>query len=176
MATLVLLWGNSIKNKERIQEVNKHLLVFYNTTHIHFYHHRDTWANSMDIEYECKKLCEYLKTLTWSIILFCKSLWCLLALKAMVEQEIFIKQCVFIWFPLGFSELHSFPIEKYLKELTCPVLRIQHTNDPAWGYTTIVEKLCSLSPAFSWKEIPGDTHDYPEVEILKQIILDNNAR
>ena len=175
MATLVLLWGNSIKNKSRIQEVNKELLPFYDTTHIHFYRHRDIWEENMDIEYECDKLCKYVKSLQWSVILFCKSLWCLLWLKAMVEKEIFIKQSIFVWFPLGYTQLHWFPIESYLKELTSPVLRIQHTNDPAWWYTTIAEKLWSISPAFTCKEIPGNEHDYPEINILKQIILDNNA-
>ena len=175
MATLVLLWGNNIDNKQRIQEVNQELLPFYDTTHIHTYRHwNQEWWN-MDLEYECEQLCEYLKGIKGSIILFCKSLWCLIALKAMVEQEIFIKQSIFIWFPLGFTELHSFPIIQYLKELTCPVLWIQHTNDPAWWYTTITKKLWSLSPAFTWKEIPGDDHKYHEVKILKQIILDNNA-
>lgn len=174
MATLVLLWGNSIHNKDRIQEVNKELLPFYDTTHIHFYHHRDTWWN-MDFEYECEKLCEYLKTVKGSIILFCKSLWCLLGLKAIVEKEIFIKQSIFIGFPLGFTELHAFPIHQYLKELTSPVLRIQHTADPAWWYATITKELWSISPAFTCKELPGDTHDYPEIKTLKQIILNNNA-
>ena len=77
----------------------------------------------MDIEYECKQLYTYLKTVTWSII-----------------------------------------------------LRIQHTNDPAWGYTTIAEGVWRLSAAFICKEISGDTHDYPEVKILKQVILDTNAK
>ncbi len=49
----------------------------------------------------------------------------------MVEKEIFIKQSIFVGFPLGFTELHEFPIEDYLKELTSPVLWIQHTQDPA---------------------------------------------
>lgn len=174
MATLVLLGGNSIKNKEWIQEVNKELLPFYDTTHVHTYRHRDTGGN-MDMEHECERLCDYLKTITWSIILFCKSLWCLLALKAMVEKEIFIKQSIFVGFPLGYTELHAFPINKYLKELTSPVLRIQHTDDPAWWYRTIEQNIWSISPAFTCRELPGNTHDYPEIKALKQIILDNNA-
>lgn len=94
----------------------------------------------------------------------------------MVEQEIFIKQSIFVWFPLGYTQLHSFPIESYLKELTCPVLWIQKTNDPAWWYATILKDLWSLSPAFTCAEVPGNEHDYPEIHILKKIILDNNAR
>jgi len=176
MATLVLLWGNNIHNKSRIQEVNKELLPFYDTTHIHTYRHRNLWTWTMDMEYECEQLYTYLKDLKWSIILFCKSLWSLLALKTIVEKDIFIKQCIFVGFPLWYSQLHSFPLEKYLKELTCPVLWIQKTNDPAWGYATITKQLWSLSPAFTCKEIPGDDHDYPEITLLKQIILDNNAR
>ena len=129
----------------------------------------------MDIEYECEQLYEYLKGITWSIIIFCKSLWCLLALKLMVEKEIFIKQSIFVWFPLWYTELHTFPIEKYIKELTSPILWIQHTNDPAWWYTTIADKLWSISPAFTCKDIPGETHDYTEINILQKIILENNA-
>lgn len=127
------------------------------------------------MEYECEKLCEYLNTIKGSIILFCKSLWCLLWLKAIVEKEMFIKQSIFVGFPLWFTELHEFPIEEYLKELTSPVLWIQHTDDPAWWYTTTAEKLWSISPAFTCKDIPGKTHDYPEIHILQQIILENNA-
>jgi len=174
MATLVLLWGNSSKNKNRIQEVNKELLPFYDTTHIHFYRHRETWGN-MDLEYECTQLCEYLHTIKGSVILFCKSLWCLLALKAIVEKETFIKQSIFVGFPLGYCERTNFPIDEYLKELTSPVLWIQHTEDPAWWYATIKKQLWALSPAFTCKEIPGNTHDYTEIKVLKKIILDNNA-
>jgi len=100
MATLVLLWGNDIRNKQRIQEVDKELLPFYDTTHIHTYRHRNQEWGNMDLEYEYEQLCIYLKKLSWSIILFWKSLWCILALKAIVEKEIFIKQCIFVWFPL----------------------------------------------------------------------------
>ncbi len=175
MATLVLLWGNDIKNKQRIQEVDKELLPFYDTTHIHTYRH---WNQGWDInmEYEYEQLCSYLKKLSGSIILFGKSLWCILALKAIVEKEIFIKQCIFVWFPLGYCENTGFPLEKYLKELTCPVLWIQKTNDPAADYQVLYKKFWSLSPAFTFKEIPGDDHAYQEIKLLKQFILDNNAR
>lgn len=176
MSTLVLLWGNDKKNKLRIQEVDKELLPFYDTTHIHTYRHRNQEWGNIDLEYECEQLCEYLKTAKWSIILFGKSLWCILALKAMVEKEIFIKQCIFVWFPLGYCERTGFPLEKYLKELTCPVLRIQKTHDPAADYQILYKKLWSLSPAFTFKEIPWDDHAYQEIKPLKQIILDNNAR
>lgn len=176
MTTLVLLWGNSIHNKSRIQEINKELLPFYDITHIHYYQHWDnTWWN-MNIEDESKQLGEYLKTLSGSIILFCKSLWCILGLKTIIEQDICIKQCIFIWFPLGWTQLHIFPIKDYLKKLTCPVLWIQKTNDPAWWYYTIKKEIWLLSPAFTCKEIPGDDHEYKEIHIIKQIILDTNAR
>lgn len=93
----------------------------------------------------------------------------------MVEKDIFIKQSIFVGFPLRFIESHQFPIEQYLKELTSPVLWIQHTDDPAGWYATIAKNLWSISPAFTCKELPGNTHDYPEIQTLKQIILDNNA-
>ena len=176
MATLVLLWGNDIRNKQRIQEVDKELLPFYDTTHIHTYRHRNQEWGNMDLEYEYEQLCIYLKKLSWSIILFWKSLWCILALKAIVEKEIFIKQCIFVWFPLWYCVRNWFPLEKYLKELTCPVLRIQKTNDPAVDYQMLYKKFWSLSPAFTFKEIPWDDHAYQEIKILKQYILDNNAR
>jgi len=174
MATLVLLWGNDSKNKQRIQEVDKELLPFYDTTHMYTYRHRNEGGN-MDFEYECNQLCEYLKGVKWSIILFCKSFWCILALKAMVEKEVFIKQCVFVGFPLGYCKKTGFPLEKYLKELTSPVLWIQKTNDPAGWYATIAKSLISLSPAFTGKEVPWADHIYQEIKVLKQIILDNNA-
>ncbi|MFA6256508.1 MAG: alpha/beta family hydrolase [Candidatus Absconditabacterales bacterium] len=176
MATLVLLGGNTIHNKSWIQEVNQELLHFYDTTHVHNYRHWNQEGGTINLEYECEQLCKYLKTLSGSIILFCKSLGCILGLKAIVEQEIFIKQCIFVGFPLGYCERNGFSTEKYLKELTCPVLWIQKTNDPAGGYITIAEKLGSLSPAFTCKEISGDDHDYQEITLLKEIILDNNAR
>lgn len=176
MTTLVLVWGNSIKNQPRIEEVNSELLPFYDTTHIHYYQHwGDMWWN-MDVEYESEQLHEYLKILSGDIILFCKSLWCLLGLKVMVEQDICIKQYIFVWFPLTWTHLHTFPIEHYLKKLTCPVLWIQKTNDPAWWYDTIKKEIWSFSPAFICKEMPGDDHDYKEINLLKQIILDANAK
>lgn len=176
MTTLVLLWGNSSKNKARIQEIKKELFPFYDTTYIHYYRHWNENKWNMDIEYECEQLTNYLKTIWGSIILFCKSLWCILGLKTMVEQEICIKQCIFVWFPLWRTHLHTFDIEKYFKDITCPIVLIQKTNDPAWWYITIAERLWVLSPWYTCKEIPGNDHDYQEIATLKKIILDTNAR
>jgi len=176
MTTLILLWGNDIKNKTRIYEANKDLLPFYNTTHIQIYRHRNQETGNMDLDYETDQLCNYFKTITENGVLFCKSLGCILGLKAIVEQEIFIKQCIFIWFPLWYCERTGFPLEKYLKELTCPVLWIQKTDDPVWWYDAIRKKLWWLSPAFTCKEIAGNDHDYKEIKEIRQIILDNNAR
>ena len=94
----------------------------------------------------------------------------------MIESDVLIQQCIFVWFPINWTQLHTFPIEQYLKKLTCPTMWIQKTDDPAGKYTTIADKLWSISPAFTCKEIPGEDHEYNEVEILKQIILATNTR
>lgn len=174
MATLVLLWGNSPTNKEWIQEVNKELLPFYDTTHIHHYRHRTEWG-TINFGYECDKLYEQLKKIPWSIIILGKSFGCILALKVMVEKEIFIKQSIFLGFPLEYCKRTKFPLTEYLKELTSPVLRIHKTNDPAGKYTTITKECILLSPAFTGKELPGNDHNYKEIKTIKQIILDHNA-
>lgn len=176
MTTLVLLWGNHLHNKKWIQELNKELLPFYDTTYIHNYRHWDEKKENMEREYEYQQVSEYLKTISWSIILLCKSLWCMLWLRIMAEQNVYIKQAIFIWFPLAWTHMHTFSIEKYLKEITSPILWVQQTNDPAWWYTTIVDTVGSISPGFTCKEVPGNDHKYQEIKAIKQIILDNNAR
>jgi len=177
MTTLVLIWGNNRHNKSRIEEVHKELLPLYDSSHIHYHHHRneDIWWN-IDIEYESKELHSYLKTISGDIVLFCKSVWCIVAIKAMVEKDIHIKKCIFVWFPLWFTEFHKIPLTEYIQQLSCPILWIQQTNDPAWWYQTIKEKIWHLSLTFICKEMPGDDHDYKDINTIKQIILDTNTR
>jgi hypothetical protein len=177
MTTLVLIWGNNRHNKSRIQEVNKELLPVYNSSHIHYYRHRNEniWWN-IDIEYESEQLHTYLKTISGDILLFCKSVWCIVTIKAIVEKDIHIKKCIFVWFPLWFRQFHKIPLTEYIPQLTCPILWIQKTNDPAWWFTTIKEKIWSISPTSIYKEIPGDDHDYQEINLLKEIILNDNDR
>jgi len=123
----------------------------------------------MNIEKELKLVHQKTKDNT-DIVIFAKSLGTVLTMKLIVDQWYMPKKCIFVGIPLWYIYTQWFPIKEYVSKITCPIMIIQHTKDPAGSYQEIVKEINKMSNNFSLQEIPGNDHTYEEVEKLTEKI------
>lgn len=169
MSKLLLLWWNNAHNHLWIQEVDNVLFPFFDETYIHVYEHWLQWSWNMDLDKEMQHI---LSHIDWDTVIFAKSLWTILAIKTIVASWIVPRACIFVWLPLWYVHNQWFPLKKYLPLLACSVLCIQHTQDPVWSYEQLVDEINGIAWSLTCCDLPGNDHDYKEVDELKKIISD----
>jgi predicted alpha/beta-hydrolase family hydrolase len=123
----------------------------------------------MDIEKEMNLVYSKIKDQK-NLIIFAKSLGTVLAMKLMIDQWFLPKKCIFVWLPLWYIRNMWFPLKTYLSKIPCPVLFIQNKDDPAGSYLEVVREVGQISNDFSFVELPGNDHDYSDVEKLSEVI------
>lgn len=168
---LVLLPGNSISNREWIEEVKTALEPNFNTSQIIYYDHWRTGDELIDLDREVDKLVKITKGLD-NYIIFAKSAGCLLTLKGVYQGKINPEKCIFIGTPILWGPEHGFNGEKWLKEYKVPTLFIQKSNDPVITASDLHRLLNRLDiPNYQFQEISGDDHNYENIAQLKEFIL-----
>lgn len=153
---LILLGGNSSKNKSWVEEIAETLSDLFEDTHIQYYRHWEE-GGAMDMGFELRRLVDYASE-PEEYAVFAKSAGVMLALRAIQDGDFMPARCVFVGAPLGSSA------PEYLSEYAIPTLYIQQTNDPIKPFEkvkNVVENTRSEHQHFL--EIPGDNHHYTEL-------------
>lgn len=167
---LLLLSGNSISNKKWIEEVGQILNPLFDEIKIHYYKHWETGEEIIDLDSE-------LSTLTAEInewkdyMIFAKSAGCLLTLKGIYEKKIHPLKCVFVGAAIDWGKERQFLVGDWLKNYNTTTFFIQKTNDPVISFKNLKKILEDLDVKnYSLKEIPGNDHNYLDLEFLRQVI------
>lgn len=169
MSSLFLLGWNSIHNQSWIKKVEQQLKSFFDETTVHKYQHWLSWEGDMDIEKEMNLVYSKIKDQK-DLVIFAKSLWTIISMKIMIDKWFIPKKCIFVWLPLWYIKNMWFPLKSYLSKITCPILFIQNKEDPAGGYLEVVREVGQISNNFSFVELPGNDHNYDEIEKLLNMI------
>ena len=170
---LLLLPGNSPRNKEWIEAVRDALRDDFDKTAIQYYDHwKDEALGGIDINREIKKLPEIIKEFD-NYAVFAKSAGMLLALKAISEGVLSPQKCYFVGSAIHMGKRSGMNLEKLLGSLKMPVLFIQKEHDPAGSF----EELKALAEEsglsdYEMRKIPGETHHYGNVNRLRQYLLE----
>lgn len=149
--------------------MEEQLASLFDETTIHEYQHWLSWEGSMDIEKEINLVYSKIKDQK-DLVIFAKSLGTVLAMKLMIDQWFLPKKCIFVWLPLWYIKNMWFSLKTYLSKISCPVLFIQNKEDPAGSYLEVVGEVSQISNDFSFVELPGNDHDYSDVEKLSEIV------
>jgi len=169
MRNLVLLWWNSIRNQQWIKNVEEQLRPFFDTTYIDEYQHRKIGTWDMDMQKEIALLSSYIKNRQETVI-FAKSAWTILTIKTMTKIWKNPQKCIFVWLPLVNVKKNWFSINSYIQKISCPILFIQNKNDPMGSFQEIINEV-EWRPDFSFRELPGDDHQYDDVKALRDILI-----
>lgn len=167
---IVLLGGNSIKNKEWLIDMETAIQHFSNDTIRHNYSH---WENSnfsinLDTELDCLRV--MLQDFNEYTIL-AKSAGALLALKGIYEGKIYPSACVFLGTAVLWGKENGYEIEKWLKDYSTPTLFVQNSDDPAISPQDLLT-LLQKSSVINHKLIvsSGRGHEYLEYQQIAENI------
>ena len=170
MSKLILLaWNNKESNQDWISEVETKLSDFFDETSIQRYSHRQQDKSNMDLEYESKVFINNIDK-TGDYVIFAKSAWTILAMKNIFENWLNPKACIFVGVPMWMIFRNGMPYENWFKNINIPILFIQKTNDPTCNYKELVDLFYLFSDKFKFKEIPWNTHDYTDVDLLRKLV------
>lgn len=167
---LILLGGNSVKNKEWIEEVENYLKEDFDSTHVHYYKHWETGEALIDINYEVNSLANYLSNKE-DYVIFAKSAGCLVVVKGVYDGKISPSRCVFAGFPVAWAKENKFDLDNWLNEYSVKTSFVQNSHDPA----IFVEDLRNYLDEMNFSnykiiELEGDTHSYDDLEKPKEIV------
>ncbi len=174
---LYLLWGNSLSNKERTQELARALSFDFSEVNAWTYQHRVDTSKSIDTRYEAKKIYDSLPD-NRQIGIVAKSAGCLVALEAMKHFELRPDLVLFTGFPIRFAtETLGRDLTKTLKEISYdqPIHIVQQTKDPAGTPEEVTQcfsngSLQTIGHFYEW-----DSHYY-EVKAVQNIIQEINKK
>jgi len=169
---LVLLSGNSIENKEWIEEVDRVVSLGFNSTYVQYYDHWEKGGKMIDFDVEMEKLVDAVESLD-KYSIFAKSAGVLLALRGIAEKKINPAKCIFAGTAIYFGLRLKLDVKKWLKACTVPALFVQKELDPAISFKDLeVFVRTAGMKNYKMQEIPGHNHHYGDTGELKKFITE----
>ena len=162
---LILLGGQSLKNKAWIEEVRNELKAEFETE-ILYYDHWETGAENMDFEVEGKKLTEMCQG---ECMVLAKSAGSWLTLKLAAEGRTKPVKIILVGPAWDWARNNGFDPVALAKKVTVPVLVIDKTSDPSLAFADLQKEAGDL-PNFKLVEVPGDSHHYEDVVGLGKMV------
>lgn len=173
MRHLVVLPGNSLKNKAWGELVASHYGLQFDSVFIMEYDHWESGEANIDFTCEAGKLEAHITTLPVGveITLFAKSAGSLLALKV-IQQKMFIpKQAVFFGMPLDLAVDNLFKDSwSAVSELTIPTIVFHNEADPTTSYEFTKSILESQNPAVTLITTYESDHWYGDLKTYDKFI------
>lgn len=161
------LGGNSISNKERIEEIADRLKLMNQFSHVDFcsYNHRYQPDGNMDFEKEWEKLLSRIASSQEEYVIFCKSAGAVLFLSVVDKLKSLPQKVIMCGFPIGYAQMSWFEPSTILKEYSFPILLLQNENDHAGSFEQVA-RLLKWVNRWELVKLPGDSHWYaPEVVV-----------
>ena len=169
---LILLPGNNAGNESWIRQVRDSLQDKFDGSYLQGYDHWSSGKPVIDLDAELQKLASA-DVMKDSYAVFGKSAGVVLALKGISEGKIHPRKCIFVGTPVYWCKQNSFPLSDWLEGYSVPTLFVQKTRDPAATFEFLKGYLAKRNvQKHTMVEMPGDDHDYAEIDELKRIITE----
>lgn len=172
MNTLIILPGNSPKNKLWGEGIAKAFGGLFDDVYQQSYTHWETGEETIDFDHELEKLRSVIMSETRTDIqyyIFAKSFGSLLALMSVHRGFITPKQCVFFGMPFNLARDHDIFKGEWalLTTFKIPSLAFHNDNDYVARYVDTAETLMRM-PAIELVTTKGDDHGYFEFKTYKE--------
>jgi hypothetical protein len=166
---LLLLGGYSAHNQPWLNDVEQTLKPLAGQTMRHEYAH---WQNGgdMDIDVELSGATDKSKQLS-EYAIFAKSIGTVVAAKGIGQNQLKPTTCIFVGLPLNTIQQRYPEFINWLKPSKVPIVFVQNSGDPA-GHAADVRNFIAASglEGYSFIELPGDKHEYGNLDELKNIV------
>jgi alpha-beta hydrolase superfamily lysophospholipase len=163
---LLLLPGNSQKSGEWLHAVEQSLTANFACTRRHDYRHWQTGEREINLSFETTALANIITDYE-PYLVFAKSAGTMLALRAISEDILTPKACLFTGMPLVMVAEHSLPVVDWLQKTTIPITILQNEHDPYGSFQHVSELVAAANcPNVTVVQAAGNTHDYNDFATL----------
>lgn len=166
----LLLGGNSLRNREWIQRVGVSFSSLFDKITVHDYKHWQEGRPNISFEDEQPILAKEAAALD-DYVVFAKSAGSILTVKSIHDGLIAPQKCVFAGTALAMVKNENLDFARWLSAVECPVLFIHNSDDPIASFNELKDYLSENGPTnFEMVELPGETHDYDDLEELTELV------
>jgi hypothetical protein len=153
----LFLSGESLPNKQWIEQVMSKLQPLFGKTKLHSYRH---WEQGV------KDLGDY--------IIFAKSAGAVLSMQGIARGALDPQYCVFVGVPLPFAKRSEDAVATWAHNYHKGSLFIQNDHDPLTSAEELGGYLQTLDlENYELCTLPGDSHSYPDLTKLLQLTQDH---
>jgi pimeloyl-ACP methyl ester carboxylesterase len=171
---LILLPGNNKSDRVWIDEMDREFSPHFTRTALQYYDH--WWSGDdeaiLDMDAELIKLTSIVQEFD-KYVIFAKSAGVLLALYGVYEGVLDPEVCIFVGSAIEWGKKERFDVDNWLTNYSVPTLFIQKEFDPAISFEDL-KKYLELKNVTSYElaKLPGDDHQYDEVESLAKLTME----
>ena len=167
---LLLLAGNSLRNKQWIHEARDHLAQPFDTAYVHEYTHWESGADFIDLDFELEQLMTAVRPLR-QFATFAKSMGSVLALRCIAENAIMPTCMLIVGLPLQEINRRGIPVNEWLRVSPIPILIVQNEDDPLGSFEQVLSYVGTCqNELIQVASVPGDTHDYEDYDTLQDML------
>jgi hypothetical protein len=171
MQKLIVIPGNSKRNKEWGEAVVSHYAEKFDDVYMQSYDHWESGEQDINIEVELNKLREVVESSDADYIVFAKSIGSLLTLLAVQKGFIQPKKCVFFGMPLEMASQELFKDDwSPLATFSIPAIAFHNDNDPINHDYTKEALEAHSSGGITFYTKVGSDHNYTEFEAYDEEI------
>ncbi len=166
---LILLGGESLLNKDWIENVEHTLRPLFEKTAVIRYGHWQTGQGTIDLGKEYSKLTAAAKDME-PYLIFAKSIGTVLAIRGIYEQKLSPVKCIFIGpaFLVGEQDVDGF--KNWIENYSVPTLFLTKTADPVAPAALLRNLLRNYHVQnYQFIEIPGSDHKYEDLIQIKSL-------
>ncbi|MCU0678621.1 MAG: hypothetical protein MUF19_03510 [Candidatus Pacebacteria bacterium] len=173
MRHLIVLSGNSPKNKAWGELMLEHYSAQFDSSFMLSYDHWENGAGNIDFAREEEKLCAHVSSLPagTEVILFAKSAGSLLAFLAVSHQAVMPARCVFFGIPFDLAaDLQFKEAWESVSSFAIPALAFHNIEDPTTSYEFTKDILTKYAPRITLITTNESDHWYGDTSSYDTII------
>lgn len=168
---LILLPGNSKKNKEWAKNLAQTMKDLFEKVEVVEYRHWSTKEKVINLDYEASDLASRVKD-DDEVVIMAKSAGTILAAKAIFEKKIDVSKCIFMGVPIRWSEGNGFDVHKWFEKYSTPTLFLQNSNDPVMSYADLWDYANDMQFKNNrMVQLEGQSHDYEDTVRIREEVI-----
>lgn len=167
---LLILGGNSQRNKEWVHEINSFVKDIFEESFVHEYGHWETGLDALDFDLELESIThEATDMVNYGV--FAKSVGSLLSLTLISRGSLNPRFCVFAGVAIKLAREEGIDIESLFSSISCPVIIIQNDKDPVGGFDEIIRQVKGFDN-IEVIETKGNDHSYNDFNLIMNKLKD----
>jgi predicted alpha/beta hydrolase family esterase len=169
---IFLLPGQSIKNREWIEEVEKEFKKEFSNTEIIYYTHWNTGKENTDVDVEVGRFVDSVNGYDGEYIVFAKSIGCLIFLKSIEMLKRKPKGVLMVGMAYKMGMMMGYDFKKLGEDIDFNINIYQKKLDPAGS----VEEVREISTKYinvqeyEVNDEPNDNHHYANLQYILDLI------